>query len=76
MASIQPYENQLSELFCVASVCVEESYKGDVEVEAKRSEMHRCMRCWKHTASVEDGLCVRCEPIVDTFERPAVAQSA
>ena len=36
-----------------------------VEFGIARSSKHKCPRCWNHDAEVADGLCPRCESVID-----------
>lgn len=35
-----------------------------VSVSVTPPEAHKCPRCWRYVAAVEDGLCGRCEGVV------------
>lgn len=35
-----------------------------VSVSVTPPETHKCPRCWRYVATVEDGLCGRCEGVV------------
>lgn len=58
---------ELPSIFMVADVALKES--GGVEVKVRRTSSLRCMRCWRHDATVTDDaeqkmLCGRCRKVL------------
>lgn len=33
--------------------------------QIKKASEHKCPRCWKYKADVEEGLCPRCEKVIN-----------
>lgn len=83
LSLLKPYENELEDIFVVSQVefgsaeGVESEwvYRAAFETEGGKAtawvlppKEHKCGRCWKYQAEVEEALCERCDDVVAELE--------
>jgi isoleucyl-tRNA synthetase len=75
----EKYIHDLEDIFVVSSVTVNGPLQGDWRYQAEFDvpggkgvawvlppKDHKCPRCWRYVATVEDELCLRCEDVLDS----------
>jgi isoleucyl-tRNA synthetase len=77
----QRYQDELEAIFVVSDVALEGGHDGEWSYSASFETVggqgkawvlppkeHKCPRCWKYVAPVEDELCKRCEDVVSSVQ--------
>ena len=71
---LKKYQKDLSELFIVSSVSLEDKVKEEIEVNVERVKWKKCERCWNYSPEVGSSkeypeLCKRCQLVVSSIKR-------
>ena len=67
--TIRRFENDLADVLSVATCnVVYDTNESEIIAVADKSQMHRCGRCWKHTASTERTVCGRCSLVLKDLD--------
>lgn len=65
---LRKYQDILPEIFQCADVTI--TYCNEAHLSVRKSEKHRCIRCWKHVAESPETPCVRCRKVISKFPSP------
>lgn len=68
---IHKYQSELADLLSVAKCTVRfdsDVVSYEITAVARKSVLHRCARCWKHTAPEPNQVCSRCSSVLRAFD--------